>query len=454
MSIYVHDLSLKFNDPSLEEECRKHIKEAPAYCTPVFTLPRGTRDFIPEDMEKRRHLEHLMRSTFLSYGYREIQTPTFEELQLFTAKSGDAIIDELYSFQDKGGRDLALRPELTAPVIRCYVDKLQMEPKPLKLFYFGNCYRYDRPQKGRYREFQQAGCELIGTNTPEAQAELIALAYTILTTTGLKNITLRIGNLSLLKGMFDDLHLLPSQQQQLIPLIDKGEFEDVSLLLHDFHLSEDNATLLLELLQSTELSTVQQLIGSRDTLQEELTHLHKLIDLLTSAFSLPHCMLNLAIVRGLDYYKGMVFEIEAPALGAEKQLCGGGAYELVPLFGGRDTPTTGFAIGFDRTLLALELEQHTFPQSRLDAYIIPVNEDMITPALKLTQNLRQQGYIVDIDLMRRGIGKNLKHASTLNASKTLILGPREHQQQSVTLRDMKTGEQQTIPLKEIVHHMT
>lgn len=405
-------------------------------------------------MEKRRHLEHLIRSTFLSYGYREIQTPTFEELQLFTAKSGDAIIDELYSFQDKGGRSLALRPELTAPVMRCYVEKLQMEPKPLKLFYFGNCYRYDRPQKGRYREFQQAGCELIGTNTPEAQAELIALAYNILSSSGLRNITLRIGNLTLLKGMFDDLHLSPDQQQQLIPLIDKGEFEEVRLLLDDFQLSQDNATFLLELLQTTKLSKLQQLIESRDVLQEELNHLSKLLDLLISAFNLPHCALNLAIVRGLDYYKGMVFEIEAPALGAEKQLCGGGAYELVPLFGGRDTPTAGFAIGFDRTLLALELEQHAFPKPRLDAFVIPVTEDMIKPALTLTQNLRREGFTVDMDLMRRGIGKNLKYASSLNASKTLILGPDEYQQHSVTLRDMKTGGQQTIPLTEVIHHMS
>ena len=405
-------------------------------------------------MEKRRHLEHLIRSTFLSYGYREIQTPTFEELQLFTAKSGDAIIDELYSFQDKGGRPLALRPELTAPVMRCYVEKLQMEPKPLKLFYFGNCYRYDRPQKGRYREFQQAGCELIGTNTPEAQAELIALAYNILSSSGLRNITLRIGNLTLLKGMFDDLHLSPDQQQQLIPLIDKGEFEEVRLLLDDFQLSQDNATFLLELLQTTKLSKLQQLIESRDVLQEELNHLSKLLDILISAFNLPHCALNLAIVRGLDYYKGMVFEIEAPALGAEKQLCGGGAYELVPLFGGRDTPTAGFAIGFDRTLLALELEQHAFPKPRLDAFVIPVTEDMIKPALTLTQNLRREGFTVDMDLMRRGIGKNLKYASSLNASKTLILGPDEYQQHSVTLRDMKTGGQQTIPLTEVIHHMS
>ena len=119
----------------------------------MYQVPRGTRDFTPDEMQKRRYVEECMRNTFQKFGYKEIQTPTFETLELFTAKSGETIVNELYSFTDKSGRELALRPELTAPVMRFYVDKLQMEPKPLKLFYFGNCFRYDRPQKGRYREF-------------------------------------------------------------------------------------------------------------------------------------------------------------------------------------------------------------------------------------------------------------------------------------------------------------
>ena len=153
----------------------------------MFKLPRGTRDFTSEEMQKRRYIEEVIRKTFDTFGYQEVQTPTFETLELFTAKSGESIVEELYSFTDKGGRNLTLRPELTAPVMRLYVDKLQMEPKPLKLYYFGSCYRYDRPQKGRYREFKQAGCEIIGTSTPEAYAELIALAYKILENTGVKN---------------------------------------------------------------------------------------------------------------------------------------------------------------------------------------------------------------------------------------------------------------------------
>ena len=199
----------------------------------MFQLPRGTRDFTSEEMQKRRYIEQIITSTFQVYGYQEIQTPTFETLDLFTAKSGDAIIDEIYAFTDKSGRELALRPELTAPVIRCYVDKLQMQPKPLKLYYFGNCYRYDRPQKGRYREFHQAGCEIIGSDTPEAYAELIALAYMILKNVGVQNITLNIGNLDLISALFTKLGLSSEDQKTILPLIDKSEYETLHSTLSD-----------------------------------------------------------------------------------------------------------------------------------------------------------------------------------------------------------------------------
>jgi len=205
----------------------------------VLKIPRGTRDFTSEEMQKRRYVEEVMRKTFETFGYKQVQTPTFETLELFTAKSGDTIIEELYSFADIGGRDLALRPELTAPVIRFYVEKLQMEPKPLKLYYFGNCYRYDRPQKGRYREFKQAGCEIIGTDTAEANAELIAMAYKVLENAGVKKLVLNIGNLNILSSLFSQFKLTKDQQKYLIPLIDKSMFEDVFNALRDFNKTSD-----------------------------------------------------------------------------------------------------------------------------------------------------------------------------------------------------------------------
>jgi histidyl-tRNA synthetase len=417
----------------------------------VYKIPRGTRDFAPEEMQKRRSVEDLMRSTFQRFGYREIQTPMFENLELFTAKSGETIIQEIYSFADKGGRELALRPELTAPVIRFYVDKFQMKPKPLKLFYFGNCFRYDRPQKGRYREFRQAGCEIIGTNTPEAYAELITLAYTLLKNVGLKNIKLNIGNLNVLSSMFNIIKLSKDKQKYLTPLIDKSQFEDVLDALRDFGVNNEDAVRSLEVLQASDINKILEYIKPDETTKKEISKLEQVLNLLENLFEIKDYLIKIGIVRGLDYYKDIVFEIEAPLLGAEKQLCGGGAYELISLFGGKESPSAGFAIGFDRTILALETERYQFPSPKMKIYVIPVTEDTLSKSLEITQNLRKKGVTVDVDLLRRGIGKCLKFASSINAEKTIIVGPKELGQDSVTIRDMKTGNQEIVKINDIAH---
>ena len=413
----------------------------------MYKIPRGTRDFSPEEMNKRNYIEKIMRKTFETFGYREVQTPTFESLELFTAKSGETILDEIYSFTDKSGRNLALRPELTAPVIRFYVDKLQMEPKPLKLFYFGNCYRYDRPQKGRYREFKQAGCEIIGTDTDEAYAELIALAYNILDKTGLKNLELKIGNLNILSSIFNQFKINKDQQKYLIPLIDKSLFEEVFDALRDFGVKNEDANILTELIQTSDIKKIEQFIKEENA-KKELIFFKKILSLLKECFGINY-EIKMSIVRGLDYYKGIVFEIETPLLGAEKQLCGGGAYDLVSLFGGKSTPTAGFAIGFDRTIVALESEEFKFPNQEIDVYVIPINYDMIQNSLKIVKEIRDSGFTVDIDLLRRGLSKSLKYANSINAKKIIIVGPDEMKNNSVIVRDMKTGEQMNTKINNI-----
>jgi histidyl-tRNA synthetase len=415
----------------------------------MFQVPRGTRYFTPEEMEKRRYIEKNMTATFRSYGYREIQTPTFENLELFTAKSGESIVDEIYAFTDKGGRQLALRPELTAPVIRCYVERLQMEPKPLKLFYFGNCFRYDRPQKGRYREFQQAGCELIGADTPEAMAELLACAFTLLKNIGLKNIRMNIGNLTLVNALFQKLNLQENQRKTLLPLIDKSLYDDLCAALRDENIPEEITEQFIHILQTPDIEEIRAFLHEDGTAMNELTSMETVLQLLANSFKVTGYMIKLGIVRGLDYYKGIVFEIDAPVLGAEKQLCGGGAYELVRLFGGSDVPTAGFAVGFDRTILALETEGFVFPSQPLDVYIIPVNQEALPTAIEIASSLRTAGFYADFDQLRRGLGKSLKYAAAKQANHAVIIGPKELEQQSVTLRDMKTGTQETVPITMI-----
>ncbi len=419
----------------------------------MFQVPRGTRDFIPEEMQKRRYLEQRMAATFTAFGYGEIQTPTFEHLELFTAKSGESIINELYAFTDKGGRELALRPELTAPVIRCYVERLQMEPKPLKFFYFGNCYRYDRPQKGRYREFQQAGCEIIGADTCEAIAELLALAFTLLKNTGLKNIQLNIGNLTIINAIFRKLLLLKDDQKIFLPFIDKSQFEDLQIALRDCNVPNETAERFIKILQTSDIKEIREFITGDADAEKELKIMETILGLLKNAFHISQFTVKLSIVRGLDYYKGLVFEIDAPALGAEKQLCGGGTYELVNMFGGSEVPTSGFAIGFDRTLLALDEEGFTFPPLKLDAYIIPVNQDMIATSIQIAQELRSHGISVDFDQLRRGIGKSLKYANARHVDTVIIVGPKELEKKTVTIRDMKTGNQETVAINEIYKNL-
>ena len=429
--------------------CKKDNIDELSFGLIVFEIPRGTRDFSPIQMNHRRFVENKLRFVFESYGYDEIQTPTFEHLDLFTEKSGEQILDELYSFTDKGGRNLALRPELTAPVIRFYVNKLQMEPKPLKLFYFGNCFRYDRPQKGRYREFMQAGCELIGTSKPEAIAELISLASSLIYSVGLHNINLHIGDLSLLKQVFLSFSISDDIQSKVIPAIDKEEFDEVELILANEGVTSDKIISFLNIIQSRNLNEIKRVLANDSKAQEIIDRLDQVLSFLSDAFQLSDVILNLGIVRGLDYYTGIVFEIEAPALGAEKQICGGGEYSLIDLFGGRDTPTAGFALGFDRTILAMQQEKIDFPGGFLDFFIIPVDNDLLKDAISIAQCLRNMQYMVDIDLKRRGIGKALKYASNRNAKKVLLLGSDEKEQHAVTLRDMRSGEQKMVKLQHL-----
>ena len=405
-----------------------------------ISKPRGTRDFPPEEMEKRRAIEKKMREVFKKYGYEEVSTPTFEHLDLFTLKSGEGVIEETYAFSDKSGRMLALRPELTAPVMRFYVEKLQMRAKPLKLFYFGNCFRYDRPQSGRYREFWQMGCELIGSDQPEAIAELVALAYNVLKEAGLNNIVLRIGNLDFLRSFIDEMGI--EDKGEVMRLIDKEEYEKLEEMIGGNEYYEE----FMEVLREKEISYLKKFFDEKG--------IKKFEDVLAwlSHFDVPY-NIDLSIARGLDYYVGIVFEIDAPSLGAEKQICGGGEYKLISLLGGKEVPTAGFALGFDRILLALEKEGFVFPPSEKPIYILPIGDKMRKEAISLATELRKKGMKVEMDLMRRSIQKSLQYADKKGVKKVIILGEDEWKKGTISIKDMETGEQKEVKKEELLVHL-
>ncbi|MDP2767422.1 MAG: histidine--tRNA ligase, partial [Candidatus Methanoperedens sp.] len=306
--------------------------------------PRGTRDFLPEEMAKRKYVENKMREVAERWGYGEVKTPTFEHIELFTLKSGEVILGEIYNFRDKGDREIALRPELTAPVVRMYVEELQRSPKPLKFYYFDNCFRYERPQKGRFREFFQFGIEIIGSARPEADAEAIALAVEMLNSAGVKG-DLHVGHLGIVRALLKDI--LPEHQSRIMRLVDKKDDKGLEDFLDEINASDEMKGKLFRLIGlhgDNAVHEAKELVGNI----EAISQFEVLLELL-GVYELEY-IIDLGIARGLDYYTGMVFEIYCEGLGAQNQVCGGGSYRLAQLFGGEDVPSTGYAIGFDRVM--------------------------------------------------------------------------------------------------------
>jgi histidyl-tRNA synthetase len=414
----------------------------------MFQRPRGTRDFAPDEVARRRRALEKMRETALKFGFREIQMPTFEELELFTKKSGPGIVEELYAFKDKGGRDIALRPEMTAQVMRFYVSDLSSLPKPLKLFYYGPCFRYENPQSGRFREFFQFGAEIAGANTPETDAEVIALASAIIAAVGLKGFNIRIGYIGVLRNMLIELKLSGAEIASALHFLDKNDAEGFNLFASQKSLSKETIEDILSIRNLK--GDVKILADLKDGVAKDyLKEMAKALSLL----GVENFQIDLGIIRGLDYYTGMVFEIDAPSLGAEKQICGGGSYDLVPLFGGEQVFTTGFALGFDRVLMAAENEGLPQIIDELDAYVIPVGDGAREKTFGIVEMLRKAGLSIDYDLMRRSLSKNLKYASLASAKKVVIAGEKELAKGAVTLRDMKSGEQKEIKIESLIEEL-
>lgn len=412
------------------------------------------------------------------WGYQEVATPTFEHLELFTRKSGESVLEEIYSFKDKGGRDLALRPELTAPVMRMYVTELQNSPKPQRLFYFGNCFRYERPQKGRFREFWQLGAELIGGAKPDSEAEVIALADQALHSVNVCG-DIHVGYLGLVRSMLEKIG--GEHRSALMRMIDKKEREALREYLEKidaihFGLQElidlkgkaalDKALQIAQDLgqepvstspspskqnggASTEEAGAASSAGrssaregravSSELRMDEFCQTVELLD----AYGVKYTI-DFEIVRGLEYYSGTVFEIYAEGLGAQRQICGGGTYELASLFGGKEASSTGFGLGFDRIMEIVQIDE----ERKAPVFLI-YTPDIKIDAAKIAMRLRGSGLPVVLDVMGRGLSAQLKAAKTAGAQFAIIIGRDELDSGKLTLRDMSGGEQESLVLEEI-----
>ncbi len=407
---------------------------------------RGTRDLGPSYLARHGHVEAALRRTAESFGFREVLPPTFEPLELFHRKAGPGIEEEMYVFKDKGGRDLVLRPELTAGVLRHYVNELTSAPKPIKLYSFGPTFRYEEPQHGRYREFFQFSCEILGGSPLDADSEAIALAVKSIRATGVRQVATRIGHIGMLRAY---LKVDRERQDRILHALDKRNLEKLHTELDAAGLGDLERTLrdLIGIRGGPEvLAKASDFLGGVGG--EGFDLLRRIAERL-AAYGVRDIEFDMGIIRGLSYYTGMVFQIHSPNLGAEDQVGGGGSYALAELFGGEPIFSTGFAIGVDRIVLASEAEGVAVPPPKLDVYVIPIGEAVRGRAFEVASQLRETGLRVDVDLVGRGPSKNLDYANAMGARWSVLVGEKELANGAVALRNMESGEQREVPIAEL-----
>jgi histidyl-tRNA synthetase len=418
----------------------------------MIQRPKGTRDFSAETMDRRNYVERLFRDVCRRFGFGEIRTPTFEHTELFTARSGPQIVEDIYSFEDKAGREIALRPEVTASVFRYFVSEMRNAPKPLKWYYMSNCFRYEEPQKGRYREFYHYGAEVIGSKPLYGDAEIISLAVGCLSSTGMKRLDVRVGNIGILRGVLD----IPREEQtRCLQLLDKRDLQGLRATLDSLGRSDlyDTCERLIGLRGGDEILEEAEGLVSSEEVKDQIEYLRALAQRLRK-YGVEDFDLDLSVIRGLDYYTGMVFEIDSPDLGAEKQICGGGSYAFGDTIGGGEIFATGFAIGFDRVLLVLEEQGIQLPLPTLDIFVVPIGETMRDNALAILRELREGGLSCDMDLNERGPSKNLDYANVVKARIALLVGEDEWSRGSVSVRDMQSGEQNEVKKEKLAEEIS
>ncbi len=407
--------------------------------------PRGTNDFLPEDTAKWQYIEKLLREICRQFGYAELRTPIFEETALFLRGVGDTtdiVQKEMYTFEDTGGRSLTLRPENTASAVRAYVEnKLFAGQQPVRLFYMGPMFRYERPQAGRFRQFHQFGVECFGPASPAADAEVIALAWEFYRRLGLKNLELNLNSVGC-------PNCRPAYRQALQDFLRPHLSELCPTCQERF---EKNP---LRILDCKNPQCQQFLQGAPTTLDALCDECHEHFEAVQSylhAAAIPY-RLNTKLVRGLDYYTNTAFEILLSDIGAQSAVCGGGRYNgLVEELGGKATPGVGFALGMERVFSALTAQKLALPeQPGLDVFVAVLDKQAQTMAFQLACNLRQSGLAAGYDTMERSLKAQFKYADSQRAAYTLLVGGEELTRDSVVLRDMQSSEQTEQSINEIV----
>jgi histidyl-tRNA synthetase len=417
---------------------------------------KGFRDFYPDEMSPRRQVIDTIETAARQYGFREIGTPALERTQLYIDKSGEEIVEDLYTLTDEGGRELALAPELTPTVARMVVAKQQALTKPIKWYSTRPFWRYEEPQQGRFREFYQTNVDLFGSAQPAADAEILAFTANTLTDLGLtaEDFEFRVNHRDILGGLLEvfdadteagiDIHAA-------IRAVDKSEKieqEEYYDLLVETGLSYEQASTFDDLLSTTDLSALTDFAGT-DRVEKAVKNLQKVLAATENFGAREYCTLSLDTARGLDYYTGSVFECFDSTGEVSRSVFGGGRYDdLIESYGGQPAPAVGVALGHAPLSLLLQ-RAGVWPEEALstDYYVLQVG-DTRGVAGEIVRELRGLGHIVETDVSDRNFGSQMSYADSINAETVVIVGEQDLANDEVTVKDMESGEQTTVALDE------
>lgn len=411
--------------------------------------PKGTQDILPADSAKWQYVENVARETFKKYNYGEIRTPMFEHYEVISRSVGDTtdiVTKEMYDFHDKGDRHITLRPEGTAPVVRSYVENKLFAPevqKPVKVYYIGSMFRYERPQAGRLREFHQLGVECFGSKNPATDVETIAMAYQLFNTLGIKDVTLHLNSLGNTE----------SRQAYRQALIDYLTPMRESLSKDSQRRLDENPLRVLDSKEKEDKLAVENAPSILDYLDEESQAHFDEVRTMLESLNIPY-VIDTNMVRGLDYYNHTIFEFIITIDKSELTICAGGRYDsLVEYFGGPETAGFGFGLGLERLLLVLDKQGITLSvEEGLDVYIAVLGSEANGKALELAQAIRHQGFKAERDYLGRKIKAQFKSADAFKAKTVITLGESELESGQVSVKNNTTREEVTVSFEELTEN--
>lgn len=408
--------------------------------------PKGTQDILPANSAKWQYVENVARETFKKYNYGEIRTPMFEHYEVISRSVGDTtdiVTKEMYDFHDKGDRHITLRPEGTAPVVRSYVENKLFAPevqKPVKVYYIGSMFRYERPQAGRLREFHQLGVECFGSKNPATDVETIAMAYQLFNTLGIKDVTLHLNSLGNTESRL-------AYRQALIDYLTPIR---ESLSKDSQRRLDENPLRVLDSKEKEDKVAVENAPSILDYLDEESQAHFDEVRTMLDSLNIPY-VIDTNMVRGLDYYNHTIFEFITTIDKSELTICAGGRYDsLVEYFGGPETAGFGFGLGLERLLLVLDKQGIELPvEESLDVYIAVLGSGANGKALELVQAIRYQGFKAERDYLGRKIKAQFKSADTFKAKTVITLGESEVESGQVNVKNNATREEVTVSFEEL-----